>query len=37
MMKFYKCDICGKIIALVPYEKVKNVYEYCTLHGLWKS
>ena len=23
--------------ALVPYEKVKNVYEYCTLHGLWKS
>ena len=23
--------------ALVPYEKVKSVYEYCTLHGLWKS
>ena len=23
--------------ALVPYEKVKNVYEYCNLHGLWIS
>ena len=23
--------------ALVPYDKVKNVYEYCNLHGLWKS
>ena len=22
--------------ALVPYEKVMSVYEYCTLHGLWK-
>ena len=23
--------------ALVPYDKVKNVYEYCNLHGLWRS
>ena len=23
--------------ALVPYDKVRNVYEYCNLHGLWKS
>jgi len=23
--------------ALVPYEKVKSVYEYCSIHGLWKS
>lgn len=23
--------------ALVPGDKVKNVYEYCNLHGLWKS
>ena len=23
--------------ALVPYDKVKNVYEYCNLHGLWKT
>ena len=23
--------------ALVPYDKVKNVYEYCNLHGLWKA
>ena len=23
--------------ALVPCEKVRNVYEYCTLHGLWKG
>lgn len=22
--------------ALIPYEKVRNVYEYCNLHGLWK-
>jgi len=21
--------------ALVPYEKLLNVYEYCSLHGLW--
>ncbi len=23
--------------ALVPHDKVKNVYEYCNLHGLWKA
>ena len=23
--------------ALVPYDKVKNVYEYCNLHGLWRA
>ena len=23
--------------ALVPHDKVKNVYEYCNLHGLWKT
>ena len=23
--------------ALVPYDKVKSVYEYCNLHGLWKA
>ena len=23
--------------ALVPYDKVKNIYEYCNLHGLWKA
>jgi len=23
--------------ALVPYDKVKNVYEYCNIHGLWKT
>ena len=23
--------------ALVPYDKVKSVYEYCNLHGLWKG
>lgn len=23
--------------ALVPFDKVKNVYEYCNLHGLWKA
>ena len=23
--------------ALVPRDKVKNVYEYCNLHGLWKT
>jgi superoxide reductase len=22
--------------ALLPGEKVKTVYEYCNLHGLWK-
>ena len=22
--------------ALVPRDKVKSVYEYCNLHGLWK-
>ena len=43
-MKFYKCDVCGKIVAivkatfaLVPHDKVKSVYEYCNLHGLWKA
>ena len=23
--------------ALVPRDKVKRVYEYCNLHGLWKT
>jgi len=23
--------------ALVPYDKVRSVYEYCNLHGLWKA
>ena len=23
--------------ALVPADKVKSVYEYCNLHGLWKA
>ena len=23
--------------ALVPYDKVKSVYELCNLHGLWKA
>lgn len=23
--------------ALVPHDKVKSVYEYCNIHGLWKS
>ena len=23
--------------ALVPCDKVKSVYEYCNLHGLWKA
>ena len=23
--------------ALVPNDKVKSVYEYCNLHGLWKA
>ena len=23
--------------ALVPRDKVKSVYEYCNLHGLWKT
>lgn len=23
--------------ALVPYDRVRNVYEYCNLHGLWKA
>ena len=23
--------------ALVPRDKIKNVYEYCNLHGLWKT
>ena len=23
--------------ALVPQDKVKSVYEYCNLHGLWKA
>ena len=23
--------------ALVPRDKVKSVYEYCNLHGLWKA
>lgn len=24
------------VFALIPYEKVTGVYEYCNLHGLWK-
>jgi desulfoferrodoxin (superoxide reductase-like protein) len=24
------------MFALLPGEKVKAVYEYCNLHGLWK-
>ena len=23
--------------ALVPRDKVKSIYEYCNLHGLWKT
>ena len=23
--------------ALVPYDHVKNVFEYCNVHGLWKT
>ena len=23
--------------ALVPRDKIKSVYEYCNLHGLWKA
>jgi superoxide reductase len=23
--------------AILPGDKVKNVYEYCNLHGLWKA
>lgn len=23
--------------ALVPHDKVKNVYEYCNVHGLWRG
>ena len=23
--------------ALVPRDKVKSVYEYCNIHGLWKT
>lgn len=23
--------------ALVPYDKVRSVYEYCNLHGLWAA
>ena len=23
--------------ALVPYDKIKSVYEYCNLHGLWRA
>lgn len=23
--------------ALVPYEKIRTVYEYCNVHGLWKG
>ena len=23
--------------ALVPHDKVKTVYEYCNIHGLWKA
>ena len=26
-----------KTFALVPQDKVKSVYEYCNLHGLWKA
>jgi superoxide reductase len=32
-------DPLGKpetMFALLPGEKVKSVYEYCNLHGLWK-
>ena len=56
-MKFYRCEVCGKIVAkvretpvgtvccgkqeatfsLVPCDKVKNVYEYCNIHGPWKT
>ena len=25
------------VFALVPYDKVKSVYEYCNLHGLWRA
>ena len=33
-MKIYKCDVCGKIVAMV---KETSVYEYCNLHGLWRA
>ena len=23
--------------ALVPRDKIKNIYEYCNIHGLWKA
>ena len=23
--------------ALVPRDKIKNIYEYCNIHGLWKT
>ncbi len=23
--------------ALVPFDKIKNVYGFCNLHGLWKA
>jgi len=23
--------------ALVPYDKIRNVYEYCSVHGLWRG
>ena len=35
----YVLDPLGKpeaMFALLPGEKVKAVYEYCNLHGLWK-
>ena len=30
-------DVPEAKFVLLPNEKVKNVYEYCTLHGLWKG
>ena len=31
------CDKPEATFALVPRDKVKSVYEYCNLHGLWKT
>lgn len=25
------------VFALVPYDRIKSVYEYCNVHGLWKA
>ena len=30
-------DKPGATFALVPHDKVKSVYEYCNLHGLWQT